>query len=160
MGIPIGNLTSQLFANIYMNELDQFVKHELKVKRYARYTDDFIIVSADREYLALLIPRIELFLQTRLRLSLHPRKVEIRAYHRGIDFLGYVILSHHMRLRTKTKKRMIRKLRERVVAYRSGHIKEEQLLGSLRSYLGVLSHADAYGLIEALKNDFWFWLHE
>ena len=62
-------------------------------------------------------------------------------------------------LRTKTKRRMIRKLRERVTAYKSGQIEEEQLLSSLRSYLGVLSHADAYDLTETLKNDFWFWLN-
>jgi len=143
-----------------MNELDQFVKHDLKVKRYARYTDDFIIISADCAYLATLIPRIQRFLQEKLHLSLHPRKVEIRAYRRGVDFLGYVLLPHHTMLRTKTKRRMMRKLRERVAAYRSGTIKEEQLLGSLRSYLGVLSHADAHDLTEMIKNLFWYWLNE
>jgi hypothetical protein len=149
-----------LFANIYLNELDQFVKQNLKVTRYARYTDDFIIVSADHTYLADLVPQIEAFLRERLRLSLHPRKVEIRPYARGIDFLGYVILPHHTMLRTTTKRRMLRKLRERVAAYRSGQIEGDQLLGSLWSYLGVLSHADAHRMTERLKNVFWFWLHE
>lgn len=138
-----------------MNELDQFVKHELKVRRYARYTDDFIIVSADREYLAGLIPRIEAFLQTRLQLTLHPRKVEIRPYSRGIDFLGYVILPYHTMVRTKTKRRMMRKLSERAAAYRSGVITDWQLLASLRAYLGVLSHADAHELSERIINDVW-----
>ncbi len=76
-----------------MNELDQFVKHVLQVKNYARYTDDFVILANNREYLETLIPKIENFLKTRLALSLHPNKVSIRSYRQGVDFLGYV-LSH------------------------------------------------------------------
>ncbi|MBU6214758.1 RNA-dependent DNA polymerase [Patescibacteria group bacterium] len=159
-GIPIGNLTSQLFANIYMNEFDQFIKHGLRVKNYARYTDDFVIVSCDKRYLEGLLPPIRAFLAQRLRLELHPRKVILRPYGQGIDFLGYVILPHHIALRKKTEHRMFRKLRENVSAYKKGDIREETLSGSLRSYLGVLSHADAYELAEELRNRFWFWLKE
>ena len=142
-----------------MNEFDQFVKHALKVKHYARYTDDFIIVSNDREYLSALLPPIEAFLRVRLALVLHPQKVEIRKYSQGIDFLGYVVLPHHIRLRTKTKRRIFRKLRERVAEYRSGFISEESLNGSLKSYLGVVSHATANRLREEVLNAFWLWLH-
>ncbi len=74
-GIPIGNLTSQLFANIYLNEFDQFVKHELKVKYYCRYTDDFVIVSSNAKYLQKLLPPIQEFLENNLKLKLHPNKV-------------------------------------------------------------------------------------
>lgn len=78
IGIPLGNVTSQLFANIYLNEFDQFIKHKLRIKFYVRYVDDFVIVSKDNEYLEFLIPQIALFLKNELNLCLHPKKVEIR----------------------------------------------------------------------------------
>jgi len=159
-GIPIGNLTSQLFANLYMNEFDAFVKQEMKVRHYARYTDDFIIVSRDRKYLEDLLPVMRNFLRDRLALELHPNKVTIRKFIQGIDFLGYVVLPGHISVRTKTRHRMFRKLNERVEQYKKGAIKEETLFGSLRSYMGVLSHADALQLEEELKNNFWFRLKE
>lgn len=159
-GVPIGNLTSQLFANIYMNDLDQFVKHGLKVKHYARYTDDFVIVSSDRAYLAGLIEPVQRFLGEQLKLVLHPKKVSIRSYRQGIDFLGYVVLPHHIVVRTKTRHRVFRRLEERVNQFKSGAIPEWTLLGSLRSYRGIFSHADAYEVTETLANRFWFWLTE
>ena len=139
-----------------MNEFDQFVKHTLRVKHYARYTDDFTIISSDQEYLRNLIALIESFLHERLALELHPQKVTIRKYSQGIDFLGYVLLPHHTRVRSVTKRRMVRKLSERLEAYKAGEIKEETLYGSLRSYLGVVSHANGYGLTEKILNAFWF----
>jgi RNA-directed DNA polymerase len=159
-GIPIGNLTSQLFANVYMNEFDQFVKHVLKIKYYARHTDDFVIVSDSAQTLELLIPRIQAFLCDKLKLSLHPDKVSILPYHRGTDFLGQIVFPHHRLLRTKTKKRMWRKLREKVRQYKYSLITEEKLHQSLQSYLGVLSQVDAYETTEKLKNQFWFWLSD
>jgi retron-type reverse transcriptase len=159
-GVPIGNLTSQLFANVYMNELDQFVKHKLKVKHYARYTDDFVIVSNDREYLLGLIEPIQRFLGERLQLELHPKKVSIRRYRQGVDFLGYVVLPYHIVVRTKTRHRVFRKLKERVDQFRNGMTSEWTLLGSFRSYRGVFFHADAHAVAEELANRFWFWLTE
>ena len=87
-GIPLGNLTSQIFANIYLNELDQFLKLGLKVKNYIRYADDFVILSDNKEYLVSLIPRIKLFLEDKLKIELHPEKVFIKTLYSGIDFLG------------------------------------------------------------------------
>lgn len=110
-GLPLGNITSQLFANIYLNELDQFIKHRLKVKYYIRYSDDFVILSGDKEYLEELIFKIGEFLKERLELSFHANKVIIRKYRQGIDFLGYVALSDYTALRTKTKKRMFKKIK-------------------------------------------------
>jgi retron-type reverse transcriptase len=159
-GVPIGNLTSQLFANIYMNGLDQFMRHDLKVKYYARYTDDFVIVSDDENYLKKLLPPIQLFLKEKLKLGLHPSKVSIRKYRQGIDFLGYVALPHHVALRTKTKKRMMWKLRNKMAEYKNNTISKSTLLASFQSYLGVLSHADSHKLTEGLQNKFWFWLGE
>ncbi len=156
VGIPIGNLTSQLFANVYLNELDQFVKHELRVKYYVRYTDDFAIVSHNRKALEELLTRINAFLLRRLKLTLHPHKVVITRDTRGVDFLGYVAFPHHRLLRTKTRHRIWRKMREKSRAYREGFISEEKLRQSLQSYLGVLSHANAHRFGEKLKNNVWF----
>lgn len=89
-GLPLGNLTSQLLVNIYMNEFDQFVKHKLKAKYYVRYADDFVILSHDRGWLAEILPRVAEFLRTRLYLELHPDKVSIHTLASGIDFLGWV----------------------------------------------------------------------
>lgn len=143
-----------------MNELDQFVKHELRVKYYARYTDDFVIISEDREYLQSLIPRIGKFLHSRLGLSLHPDKVFIRKYRQGADFLGYIVLQRHILVRKKTEKRIFRKSHERVNGFRAGSVTKISLLSSLNSYLGVLSHADAQEVTQELKNNFWFWMKE
>ncbi|OGN03876.1 MAG: hypothetical protein A2831_03100 [Candidatus Yanofskybacteria bacterium RIFCSPHIGHO2_01_FULL_44_17] len=159
-GLPIGNLTSQLFANIYLNELDQFVKNKLKVKHYWRYTDDFIIASENHGYLKERLSLVSNFLANNLKLELHPNKMTIRKFQQGIDFLGYVTLPHHQTLRTKTKKRIFRKLKKRIVEYKSDLITRKTLDQSLQSYLGVLTHADAYKLSEQLKNQFWFWLNE
>ncbi len=131
-GLPLGNVTSQLFANVYLNEFDKFVKHILKVKHYIRYCDDFVVVSKDREYTEKLIPRVSNFLETELKLSLHPRKVEIRKASQGIDFLGYVIFPYHTTLRTNTKKRMLRLFKKEVPP----EVKQ--------SYLGILKHCKGY----------------
>ena len=152
-GLPIGNLTSQLFANVYMNEFDQFVKHGLKIKHYVRYTDDFIFVNKDVNYLEELLPKLQKFLSGSLALGLHPYKISIRKYTSGVDFLGYVILPHHIRLRTKTRRRLQRKLTKRAASYINGTISQESFNQTWQSYLGVLSHANSYKLIKELKEN-------
>lgn len=159
-GIPIGNLTSQLFANIYLNEFDQFIKHTLKIKHYIRYTDDFVIVARNREELAILLDPIRSFLKEHMGLNLHPRKVTIRKYRQGIDFLGYVLLPHYRVLRTRAKRRMVRKLTERIENCKAGRLPPESVEQSLQSYLGVLSHANCYRLSQDLQNQCWFLLQE
>lgn len=159
-GLPLGNVTSQLFANIYLNELDQFVKHTLKVRYYFRYCDDFILLDKKKEVLESHLVSISFFLRDRLGLMLHPRKVFLHKIGRGMDFLGYVIRPHSIVPRTKTKRRIWKKLRKRIKKYKDGMITEAELHASLQSYLGVLSHGDAYELSEELKNDYWFWLQE
>jgi len=134
-GIPIGNLTSQLFANVYLDELDKFVKHDLKVKYYIRYCDDFVVLSDNTVYLESARGEIERFLQETLKLSFHEDKVTIRKFSQGIDFLGYVVLPHHTVLRTKTKRRMMARVNEK----------------NLPSYLGILTHCDGYELEEKVK---------
>lgn len=139
-----------------MNEFDQFMKHELHIKDYARYTDDFAIASPDRAYLENLIEPISKFLRDHLALVLHPKKISIRKLHQGIDFLGYVIFPKYRLLRIKTRRRIFAKFKAKVSAYRAGIISEESLKASLQSYLGVMSHANAIRLTEEMKNLFWF----
>lgn len=131
-GVPLGNVTSQLFGNIYMHYFDFYVKHILKEKYYIRYCDDFVIAHKNKQHLVDLISQIEIFLHKSLFLTLHPRKREIRKVSQGIDFLGYVLLPHYKVLRTNTKKRIIRKIKK--------GLNDKQKA----SYLGVLSHAETY----------------
>lgn len=159
-GMPLGNLTSQFFANIYLNELDQFVKHELKVKHYVRYADDFVFLSHDRKYLEDLVIPVEQFLKQKLALKLHPQKVIFRKLRSGIDFLGYIIFPHHILPRTKTKKRLFRKIRTKIKEFKAGKISEDKLNATIQSYLGYLSHANAYKFKQELENQIWFWLTE
>lgn len=155
-GVPIGNLTSQLFANIYMNEFDQFMKHDLKMKHYVRYTDDFVVVADNREYLDLILPRIKEFLEHDLRLKLHPKKVSVRKFHKGVDFLGYIVFPDHRLIRSKTKRRMVRNLGRRIKECRRGEISKSSLEQCLQSYLGVLSHANTHKFSNELGNQLWF----
>lgn len=141
-GIPLGNVTSQLFANIYLNELDQFVKHELRVKYYIRYCDDFVILGEDKSDLFLTAHKVNEFLDNNLSLSLHSDKIIIRKYRQGIDFLGYVVLPYHRVLRTRTKRRIFRKINKN----------NNQ---SVQSYLGILKHCNSHEvkkkLLEIIK---------
>ena len=143
-GLPLGNVTSQLFANIYLNELDQFIKHKLRAKYYLRYCDDFIILADNKEYLGQLAGKIENFLLGKLKLELHPDKIIIRKFRQGIDFLGYVVLPAHRVLRTKTKKRILRKIRIKAANLHNKLILEQNLEQSRQSYFGVLKHCKGF----------------
>lgn len=112
-GMPLGNVTSQLFSNIYLNPLDQFIKRTLRIKYYIRYADDFVILSTERLFLEKLIAVLGEFLQTNLQLKMHPQKSSIRKWNQGLDFLGYIIFPFHTIVRTKTKKRIFRKIKNR-----------------------------------------------
>jgi retron-type reverse transcriptase len=142
-GLPLGNLTSQLFVNVYMNVFDQFVKHKLKARYYIRYSDDFVIVSDNKRYLEDILVKISDFLTEKLKLSLHPKKVSINTFSSGVDFLGWVNFSDHKVLRTTTKKKMFRRLRESQ--------KEE----TTASYLGMLEHGNTEKLKNNIKNGFY-----
>ncbi|MDP3962546.1 MAG: RNA-directed DNA polymerase, partial [bacterium] len=111
-GLPLGNLTSQLLVNIYMNEFDQHVKHVIKHKYYIRYADDFIFMHHDRESLLEVLNKVSNFLAKNLKLSLHPNKVFIKTLASGVDFLGWIHFPNHRVLRTSTKRRMIKNLKK------------------------------------------------
>jgi hypothetical protein len=144
-GIPIGNLTSQLFANLYLNELDYFIKHNLKIKYYIRYMDDWVIPFPDKEYLWDILKQIETFLQENLFLELN-NKTSIFPISQGIDFLGYRIWVTHKLLRKSSKKRIKRKLKIYQRLYAKNRIKLSKLTSSLTSWLGHTSHCNSYNL--------------
>lgn len=148
-GIPLGNLTSQVFANIYMNELDQFIKHKMKIKYYLRYADDFLMLAPSENDLNHLIKPIEIFLMENLRLQLHPKKIILRRLDWGIDLLGYIVLSHYCLPKTKTKRRMMVKLKRKIGLDNFGQ--------SLQSYLGYLSHVNSFKIAQNLKNQMWYY---
>jgi len=139
VGLPLGNLTSQLFVNVYMNKFDQFAKHKLKAKYYIRYADDFVIFSEDKSYLENIILKIAEFLKTQLKLELHPDKVFIKTLYSGVDFLGWINFSDHRVLRTTTKRRIMKR------------IKENPSLETLNSYLGMLRHGNGSKLQSVIK---------
>jgi len=140
-GLPLGNVTSQLFANVYMNEFDQFIKHIIKAKYYFRYCDDFVIVFKDRDLLIEILPKITLFLKEWLLLDVHPYKTSLRKISQGIDFLGYVIRPYLKTVRTSTRRRIIRKLRQVKLDVESGVITEEKYESVTQSFLGIVSRA-------------------
>jgi RNA-directed DNA polymerase len=154
-GIPLGNVTSQIFANIYLHELDDFVKQTLREPHYLRYCDDFIILSHDVQHLTSLIPEIQNFLGKCLSLELHPKKVIMKKITQGIDFVGYVLFPHHKLVRTRTKQRMKKRLDAAHGDFLHGKIGSVQMDQRLQSYLGILSHANQYTLSQAIKNAYW-----
>lgn len=144
-GLPLGNLTSQLFANVYLNAFDQAVKHELKVKHYLRYADDFALLSDDRSRLVSLLPRLRWILTGRLVLTAHPDKIFLKTFASGVDFLGWVHFPDHRVPRKATERRMMRRLRE--------HPTRE----TLQSYFGLLGHGNASGLRRDAVQTQWLW---
>ncbi|MBN1258420.1 group II intron reverse transcriptase domain-containing protein [Candidatus Peregrinibacteria bacterium] len=131
-GLPLGNLTSQLFVNIYMNELDHFIKHSLKARYYIRYADDFVLLSGSRNWLKWQIPIIRGFLHGKLELTLHPQKIYLKTLVSGLDFLGWVHFPDHRVLRTATKNRMIKRL---------GLEPSDE---TVASYLGLIKHGNTH----------------
>lgn len=122
-----------------MNEFDQYAKHVLKIKYYIRYADDFVILSEDKNYLKNLLPKISEFLNAKLKLTLHPDKVFIKKLASGVDFLGWVHFPKHRVLRSATRKRMMRNI---------AHNKKPE---TISSYIGMLSHGNAYRLKKAIN---------
>lgn len=134
VGLSLGNLTSQLLVNVYMNEFDQFVKRDLKIKYYIRYADDFVFLSENKEDLITLRPKLETFLSEHLSLFLHLRKTFFKTLASGVDFLGWVQFSEHRTLRTTTKRRMLKR------------IKQNNKPATLAAYSAMLKHGNAYKL--------------
>lgn len=145
-GLPIGNLTSQLFANVYMNELDQFVKRKLKERWYGRYMDDFFIISGDKDHLKQIKIEINNFLKNRLKLNLHPKKSFIQNVKYGVCFVGYRIFYDHILINGSTLRRFQKKYARKLKRYKSGKISKDDLNRCQQSFCGHMKHANAYWL--------------
>ncbi len=141
LGLPLGNLTSQLLINIYLNEFDQFMKHQVKAKCYIRYADDFVIFSHSKEELKNTLVLVDTFLKLNLRLELHPDKVFVKTLVSGVDFLGWIHFSDHRVFRTVTRKRMMKRIEEL-----------EGKTETVASYLGMLSHGNGRKLRRRIEN--------
>ncbi len=145
IGIPIGNYTSQYFANIYLNELDQFVKHQLKIKYYLRYMDDFILLVPSKEIARDLYRKIELFVNQTLNLNLNP-KSHIYPSAMGVDFCGYKVYYTHILVRNRSKRNMRKKIKKWNNLYRLGKLDRKEVEMSLNSWKSHIKHANSYNL--------------
>ena len=149
-GLPIGNLTSQFFANIYLNELDQFVKRRLSCKFYGRYVDDFFLIDKDKERLFRWKKEIEIFLLENLRLELNQKKCFVRFLSSGIDFIGYFVKPWRIYVRRRVVKNFKNKLW--IFAEHPGSLSRQgEIKSSIASYLGHFLHADTHNLVLKIK---------
>jgi RNA-directed DNA polymerase len=165
-GLPIGNLTSQFFANVYLNGLDQFVKHTLKCRFYLRYVDDFVLLHPDQEQLVDWQPQIERYLQTQLELALNSSRTKLRPIRNGIDFLGYIVRPAYMLCRNRVVNNLKARLREferQLISIRDGvkTIRYDadllaDLFACLNSYLAHFKHANTAKLIQHLFEKYTF----
>jgi len=142
-GIPIGNLLSQLFANIYLNELDYFVKQGLKIKFYVRYVDDFVFIVKEKKEISNLIIKIQEFLKNELFLKIEDRKININKISFGIDFVGYVGFKKYTKVRTRNYKRFVKSFKNKIILVEKSKLDFNNLELSFTSYLGHLSHTNS-----------------
>lgn len=145
-GIPIGNYTSQYFANIYLDKLDKYIKENLKVKYYIRYMDDFVILIKEKDECIHLKKKISEFLNEYLHLELNSKS---RYYPNkmGINFCGYRIYETHMLVRYRSKKKMRKNIKVWNKLYCENKLNVDKLIRTLNSWLGHVKHANSYNLV-------------
>lgn len=160
VGIPIGNYTSQFFANIYLNELDQYLKRVLKIKYYTRYMDDFVLLLQSKEDCIVVKELIENFIGENLKISLNA-KSRFYPCNMGVNFCGYRIFSTHRLLRTSSKKNIKKKVKIWNALYKNGNLDSYRAIQSLNSWIGHSSHCNSYKLqnkiiksVDFLYNDY------
>ncbi len=163
-GMPLGNLTSQFFANVYLNELDQFVKHKLRAKYYIRYVDDFVFLHESKEQLEVWKKEINEFLQQNLKIELHKNKSQVIKLSKGIKFLGFRVFSSHRLLRKSNMNKFEREFNHLKILFDEGLITREKVLESLEGWLAYCSHANTYKykkhLIRLFNKNFPFGYHD
>ena len=158
-GMPLGNYTSQFFANVYLNELDYFVKHTLKAKYYIRYVDDFVILHKSKKVLELWKKRIGDYLEC-LRINLHPDKSDIIPLKNGVAFLGYRVFYHYKLLRKRNARHFKAKLAKLLEQYENNEMRKDDLIQLLQGWFGYAEWANTYKfrqeilkLIERIEKD-------
>ena len=148
-GLPIGNLTSQFWANVYLNALDQFVKHELKCQRYLRYVDDFLLFADDKATLRRWQSAVIAFLSG-LRLTIHEESAQIRPIAEGLPFLGFIVFPDHRRLKPRCGYAFRRRIRQQARAYHAGRLTQDDVTRSVQGWVAHAEHGDTYGLRSAV----------
>lgn len=146
-GMPLGNLTSQFFANVYLNELDQFVKHELKAEYYIRYVDDFVILHKSKSQLEVWKIAIEDFLKKKLRLEIHPDKSKIIPLNQGVDFVGFRNFYYYKLLR----KRNIKKIKQKIEQFNEGILTEGKFKEILQGWMAYAKWSNNYNLSRKME---------
>lgn len=149
-GLAIGNYSSQFFANLYLNELDQFVKRKLKCKYYVRYVDDFILLDKSKQKLKYWKNEINLFLKKELNLELNPRKTKLQSINKGIDFLGYFVKSNY----TLVRKKVVKRLKDKLYNYNMNNIDPGKFLAVINSYYGHFRYAHSFNLRKNIYENF------
>ncbi|MFH1425414.1 MAG: reverse transcriptase domain-containing protein [archaeon] len=153
-GMPLGNLTSQFFANVYLHELDFFVKYKLRASYYIRYVDDFVILHDSKEQLEKWKLEINYFLKERLKIELHPNKSHVLNLRRGINFLGFRIFYYHKLVRKSNLKNFERKFNNLKILFGEGLIGRGEALEFLEGWLAYCSHANTYKYRRHLVKEF------
>ncbi len=143
-GMPLGNLTSQFFANVYLNELDYFVKHVLKAKYYIRYVDDFVILHHSREQLGIWEEQISTFLKNKLKIELHPDKSRVIPLSEGISFVGFRVFYHHKLLRKFNRKNAQRRYTRLHADFIGNKIWYDEVYESMQGSFAYMKHANTY----------------
>lgn len=154
-GLPMGNLTSQFFANVYLSPLDHFVKETLRLD-YVRYVDDFVVFADDAEILENARRRIENYLAEHLRLRVHPRKTHISPCEKGITFLGQRVFRTHQKLKGENLRRFYKRLRRRLRDFRAGRLAPDKLEQQLNAWLGHAKQADTFRLRKKILRQLFF----
>ena len=151
-GLPLGNLTSQFWANVYLNDLDHFIKRQLKCRCYIRYVDDFLLFANEKSTLHRWQEAIIEFMKT-LRLSIHENSSQLQPSNHGLPFLGFILFPDHRRLRSTSGHAYHRRLILNLKNYRSGEIDQSKISESVRGWIAHVSHGDTWGLRKSLLRD-------
>lgn len=142
-GLPIGNLTSQLFSNVYLSDFDSYIKHQLGFKQYGRYVDDFYLIDRDKDRLKAMIPELRAYLKKTLDITLHPKKIYLQDYVKGVLFVGGFVKPHRIYASNSIKRNMEQRLAQ---LKKEQALKPEDLRSSVNSYLGIMKHYKSYAV--------------
>ena len=153
-GMPLGNLTSQFFANVYLNELDQFVKHKLRAKYYIRYVDDFVILHQSRKVLEEYKEQTDVFLREKLDLKLHPDKSQVLKLEKGVGFLGFRVFYHHKLLVKKNMRKFEKRMEQMKYEYKDEKLDREKVIEKFEGWLAYATHANTYKYRKRMTSKF------
>jgi hypothetical protein len=157
-GLPIGNLTSQLFGNVYLDGFDHFIKYRIKCKYYGRYVDDIVIVHPDKEYLKSIIPVIRKYLHDELSLEIHPKKIYLQDFRNGVSFLGVILKPYRRYIRNRVKGNFYRKIgywNQLLIRNRLDFAEkyQKEFLASTNSYLGMIGQCNTFKIRRKMLNE-------